>query len=39
VLCSVSCFWFNKIEAIASGIVKIQQAELLKKNKEQLLKS
>jgi hypothetical protein len=36
VLWSVSCFHFSKIEAFTSDIVKMQQAELLKKKKKQL---
>jgi len=37
-LCSVSFFRFSKMKAVTSEIVKMQQAELLKKNKEQLKK-
>jgi hypothetical protein len=35
-ICSVSCFWFSKVEGLTADIIKAERAELLKKNKDTL---
>ncbi len=37
-ICSVSCLRFSKIEGLTVDVIKAEQAELLKKNKENLKK-
>jgi len=38
-MCSVSCFWFSEIEGLTTDIIKAEQAELVKKNKESIEES
>ena len=38
-ICSVSCFRFSKVEGLTADIIKAEQAELLKRNKDSLKKA